>query len=233
LYVFVLFFRGGGRFLLVGVFGVFVKYSEGLLMNANFVVFNRAMLVLLISVFVSGCATSGFSKMKDGALELIGMVKPEEKTAADSSKNIRVHIYAGSNLNTDERGRPMAVVLRIYRLRDVAEFMQAPYEALADGAQGKALLANDLLEVKEFVVTPGQELLRDERLGGDASYLGVVAFFRKPHPERWRLVFAADQKLNAGGITLGAHACALTVAKGVPFNAQLVSAGSLGGVLCH
>jgi type VI secretion system protein VasD len=41
--------------------------------------------------------------------------------------------------------------------------------------------------------------------------LGVVALFRAPAENRWRLTFDAKSKdLPATGVTIGVHACALT-----------------------
>ncbi|MDO6388424.1 MULTISPECIES: type VI secretion system lipoprotein TssJ [unclassified Uliginosibacterium] len=194
----------------------------------------RICALLLVFLLFQGCASSSATKIKDGALALVGLVPAESlsKAAAAPAKPTRVEVFAGRNLNADERQRPMAVVIKFYRLRDPAAFMQAPYELLADGQAEKGALASDVIEVKELVVTPGQEVVRQEMLAGDATYLGVVALFRKPHPDRWRLVFSGAEPANANGVVMGAHACAMTVSRGVPFNAQLVNAGSLGGVSC-
>jgi len=190
-------------------------------------------LLLAILLFLPGCATEGLSKMKDGALELVGVSTSDAKKSPTTAKAIDLRIYAGRNLNADDRGRGMAVVLRFYRLKDPAAFMQSSYDALADSRQEKSPLATDVVEVKELVVKPGQEILRSEMLGDAAPYLGVVALFRKPTADRWRLVFSGADAENAKGIVLGVHECAMTVSQGVPFNAQLVNPGSLGGVLCH
>lgn len=190
-------------------------------------------LILSIFSFLPGCSSDGLSKMKDGAMEVVGLKKAEVLPVQATVKAVDLRIFAGRNLNADDRGRGMAVVFHFYRLRDPAAFMQASYETLSDPAQVKAVLAADLVETKELVVKPGEEVLRSEMLGGDAAYLGVVALFRKPSPDRWRLVFSGSDSRNVRGIVLGAHECAMTVSQGVPFNAQLVSPGSLGGVVCR
>ncbi|MEN3109831.1 type VI secretion system lipoprotein TssJ [Uliginosibacterium paludis] len=188
---------------------------------------------LMILVFLSGCASEGLSKIKDGALGLVGASSVNEKKLQPVSRQVELKLFAGRSLNADDRGRGMAVVVRFYRLKDPAAFMQASYEVLADPAREKAALAADLVDVKEVAVKPGEELSRVETLSAEAPYVGVVALFRTPAPDRWRLVFAGEDKGNAKGIVLGAHACALTVSQGVPYNAQLVNPGSLGGVTCR
>lgn len=195
-------------------------------------------LTLVNLAILSGCASEGLSKMKEGALQVVGITSAAEQAAKsaaarESAKPVSVNIYAGRNLNSDSHGRGMATVFRIYRLRDPAAFMQATYEQLADAQGEKSLLGADLVDVKEWVVKPGEEVLRTETLGGEAAYLGVVALYRKPAPDRWRLSFARSNPANDKGIVIGAHACAMTVSRGEPFQAQLVNAGSLGGVLCR
>jgi len=182
---------------------------------------------------LGGCSSSGLVKIKDGALELVGMDKKSDQPARDAKFPIQIQIYAGGNLNADEHGRPMAVVFKFYRLRDPGAFMQASYDVLSDVQKERAALAADIVEVKELVVTPGQDFQRTEFLSIETGYIGVVALFRKPFPERWRMVFSGTQPSNRLGVVIGAHACALTVSKGVPFNAQLINAGSLGGVVCR
>ncbi len=164
---------------------------------------------------------------------MVGVSAAAEKKMPSVGRPIDLKLFAGRSLNADDRGRGMAVVVRFYRLRDPAAFMQASYEVLADPAKEKSALAADLVDVKEVAVRPGDELSRVETVSGEAPYIGVVALFRTPSPDRWRLVFSGDDKGNAKGIVLGAHACALTVSQGVPYNAQLVNPGSLGGVTCR
>lgn len=184
---------------------------------------------------ISACSSSGFSKIKDGALELVGVRASGNSgvAAGEPPRNVDLKIFAGRSLNADERGRGTAVVVRVYRLRDAEAFLQAPYEAFGTPDTEKALFDADLLDVKELIVKPGEALQRKELLGGDASYLGVVALYRSPSPDRWRLVFNAADKVNAKGIWLGLHACATTVSQGIPYGARLLNPGSLGGVVCR
>ena len=46
-----------------------------------------------------------------------------------------------------------------------------------------------------------------------AAYIGVVALFRAPAGQRWRVSFSASEAQKSG-ITIGAHACALSVGAG-------------------
>lgn len=193
---------------------------------------NYGVLVVFL-MFLSGCASDGLSKIKEGALGLVGVSSQVDRKNQPTSHPMELKLFAGRSLNADDRGRGMAVVVRFYRLKDPAAFMQASYEVLSDPSREKAALGADVLDVKEVAVKPGEELSRIETVSTDAPYVGVVALFRTPAPDRWRLVFSGDEKGNAKGIVLGAHACALTVSQGVPHNAQLVNPGSLGGVTCR
>jgi type VI secretion system protein VasD len=61
--------------------------------------------------------------------------------------------------------------------------------------------------------------------------VAVVAMFRSPASARWRFVFETNAAAITG-ITLGVHACALSVAQGEPVSATPESL-RLAGVRCQ
>lgn len=149
---------------------------------------------------------------------------------------VTVRLHAGDVVNTTTDGRSLSVVARIYKLRDRTAFEQLSYEALQDtGASGARTgaqpdWARDVVETKEVVLAPGQRFEVVETVPPEAPYVAVVALFRAPAPQRWRFVFdtkAAGQT----GLTLGVHACALSVAAGQPLGAA-PDALRLAGVHC-
>ena len=56
---------------------------------------------------------------------------------------------------------------------------------------------------------PGQRYELVEKVSRGAYFVGVVALFHAPAPQRWRLVYAAADAAH-GGITVGVHGCALS-----------------------
>jgi type VI secretion system protein VasD len=117
-------------------------------------------------------------------------------------------------------------------LRNNATFLGAPYEALVDGAREKVALGQDLVDVREVMLVPGQKLEFKEKLPVDTEFLAVAALFRTPSAERWRYVFPADAT-NAKGVIVGVHGCALTVSQGNVAGAKVSDLNSLTGVRCQ
>jgi len=183
-----------------------------------------------LSLMLSGCASTGPSPsgaeaagLIDKTLQAVGLQKPAAVDELGKLPPLPLHtsvtlrVHAGEVLNTDSAGRSLALVARIYKLRNSETFLQTPYESFqVDPIGNKELpFAKDVVEMREVVLTPGQKLEGIEKLGPGVRALAVVALFRAPAEGRWRFVF--DSKAAAGsGVTLGAHACALSVAQGQP-----------------
>jgi type VI secretion system protein VasD len=147
-------------------------------------------------------------------MEAAGMRKPAELPEAQKPpRAVAMRLHAANNLNVDSRGEPLAVVARIYKLRQSAAFEQAPYAAFLNGQAEKDALGADLIEVKEITLVPGQRYEVTEKVSRDAGYVGVVALFHAPAAQRWRLAFPAAEA-EKDGLTVGLHACALSVGAG-------------------
>lgn len=176
--------------------------------------------------------------MLDKALQTVGLQKP---SAVDSlaqlpplltHNSVTLRVHAGDVLNTDSSGRSLALVARVYKLRAVDAFLQTPYEAFqGEAGRHKELpFGQDVVEVREVVLTPGQKLEGIEKLGLDAKAIAVVALFRTPAGQRWRFVFDTKSAASSG-ITLGVHACAMSVAQGQPLDTPPENL-RLAGVRC-
>lgn len=178
-------------------------------------------LVIALAAGLSGCASSSSGGLLDKTLSLVGLGKPEvpaevaEAAAAAKPKNnqVSLRIHAGEQLNTDPQKRSLSVVVRIYKLRSASAFLAAPYKAFGTADGEKAAFGNDLLDVRELVLTPGQRHEVVETLSTETSHLAVAALFRAPADGRWRFAFRAKDSVQSG-VTLGVHGCALSVAAG-------------------
>lgn len=163
--------------------------------------------VLLAAGLLAGCAGGALTS----ALEATGLRKPPELPDAQKPpRSVALRLHAATKLNLDKRGRPLALAVRLYKLRQKEAFEQTPFDAFLDARQERERLGADLVEVREVMLVPGQKVELLEKLGREAGYLAVVALFQRPAEGRWRTaVNAADAERE--GLTVGLHACALTV----------------------
>ncbi|QJE02858.1 type VI secretion system lipoprotein TssJ [Massilia forsythiae] len=185
------------------------------------------LLALPCLALVGGCAGGG-NGLAGAALEATGLRKPSPPAlpeALQPPRNVALHLHAAKRLNLDPRGQSLALLVRVYKLRQRAAFEQAPYAAFLSPQAEREALGADLVEVKEFTLVPGQRLDLNEKLARDASYIGVVALFHSPARDGWRLAFAAADAEQAG-VTLGLHACAMSAGAGAPAAGAVAKAGS-------
>ncbi len=191
----------------------------------------------LSALLVSGCATQGGDRV-DQVLQLVGLKPPPPPQTLQNlplppaaiARQVTLRLHAGEVLNTDPHGRSLSVVARVYKLRASAAFQQAPYESLAAPNPDRAApWAAEVVEMRELTLVPGQRHEVVETLPPEAARLAVVTLFRAPADERWRFVFDGRA---AGGITLGLHGCAMSVAEGAVVDAAPETL-RLAGVRCR
>lgn len=178
-----------------------------------------SILAVLFSASLLGtCGGGGLTS----ALEASGLRKPAELPDAQKPpRSVALRLHASPRLNLDRRGQPLALAVRLYKLRQKEAFEQTPYDAFLDARQERERLGADLLEVREVMLVPGQKVEMTEKLGRDAGYLAVVALFQRPAEGRWRIAVKAPDA-EREGLSIGLHACALTV-----------GAASLSSVRCQ
>jgi type VI secretion system protein VasD len=169
--------------------------------------FSSLSFALLACVMAAGCAGGAGSA---GLLDAAGIRKPPPLPDAQlPPRSVALRLHAAKRLNVDARGQSLALLVRVYKLRQRAAFDSAPYAAFLSPQAEREALGADLLEVRELTLVPGQQLELNEKLSREASWLGVVALFHSPLQQGWRLAFAAPEAEQAG-ITIGLHACAMT-----------------------
>jgi len=172
-----------------------------------------ALACALASTAITGCAAvsaiGAVAGLTGNAIEMAGLKKPE-----NAPVEVKLAIHAGENLNAGA-GQPMAVVTKIYYLKNPEQFQRAPLTQLIDTAGEKAALGESMLGSRELTLTPGQRYETVEKVPKQADYIAVAGLFYAPAPMRWKYVFKVES-VEDDGIVLGAHACALTVATGSP-----------------
>ena len=66
---------------------------------------------------------------------------PELADALKPARTVNVRLHAASKLNTDARGQSLALVARLYKLRQSAAFEAAPYAAFLSPQAEQAAFA--------------------------------------------------------------------------------------------
>ena len=139
------------------------------------------LLLSLIGLALIGCSTttaiSVVSAMASSALEASGLKKPTAPEVTDALKvprTVPIKLHASSALNIDQAGRPLALIAKIYKLRQNTAFVQATYATFLSPQKEKEALGNDLIEVKEVTLIPGQRYEFLEKVSHEAKYIGVV-----------------------------------------------------------
>ena len=173
-----------------------------------------------VSLVLCGCSTvsaiSVVSKVAGVALEAAGLKKPDVPELPELQKpprNVALKLHAGENLNAGLTNKSFSLVARVYKLKQTGTFYSAPYDAFSSPEKEKLALGADLLEVREINLIPGQLYEVNEKVSRESGYIGVVTLFRTPAPQRWRAAFSAKDA-ETSGVTLGVHACSLTLGKG-------------------
>lgn len=199
--------------------------------------------LLSCALALAGCAATKVADDTLGdwtkkALEATGLRTPDppalpevpQVEALRLPRKVSLHVYAQKELNHDANNQPLSLVLRIYKLKSSAAFLQAPYEAFANSGREKEILGDDVIEMREVLLVPGQRYEVEEKVAREATTIGVVGLFNAPAAQRWKFAFDAGAA-EKSGLVLGAHGCGLTVTAGQPIGAQ-VDPAVLGGARC-
>ena len=176
---------------------------------------------LTAALLLSGCAADVgvLATAAQSALQVAGIGKPDVPDAQKPPLNIGLTLYAASNLNAANDNHPLALVVRLYALKDPTSFQQAPFDTFTDPAREKTTLGGDLLSVREVTLIPGQRYAVSEKVSREAQAFGIVALFRDPAMQRWKFAFDPG-KSEKSGIMVGLHSCAMTVTSGTVIQAD-------------
>lgn len=187
--------------------------------------------LIALLLALGGCASGGgIGKAVNRTLESVGL---KDADMQQEEKRIPLRLYAGDNLNAGNDRRALAAVVKVYHLRSNRRFEQAPFDMFLDEDRERRALGEDLIAVNEIVLTPGARHEVEERLAPEAEVLGVVALFRAPADNRWRLAFdGRHKKIQEEGVTVGLHACAMTTSSAALITRIAGDPASLASVQC-
>ena len=191
----------------------------------------------ILCMTLSGCvqvsALQAAGSAVGAVLEATGIAKTENVDLSKINRDVPIKIFAGDQLNLTSNGKPLSLVVKIYVLRSSEHLKTLTYQQITTADSEKEALGEELVSVREIVLLPGKMYDGILKVPGDATTIGVVGMFRAPYQSRWKLGF--DSRLPGdGGITVGAHACALSASKGsLDLDISPESARSLVGLQCN
>lgn len=166
---------------------------------------------------------------KDKALEAVGFKKPDLPELPEvqlPDRKVLWRLHASASLNVSPSNAPTALLTRIYKLRSPNAFLQAPYEVFGDPAREKTQLGDDVIETREVQLIPGQHDEVLDKVAREARFVGIVALLRNPSPQRWRYAFRSESAEKTG-LSIGLHACTMSVQVGEPIGQPLSVARSV------
>jgi type VI secretion system protein VasD len=103
-----------------------------------------------------------------------------------AAEPLRVTLTASERLNPDDKGAALATVVRLYQLKGLEKLKLASFDDLLD--HDREALGEDFAVVQEVTINPGERAAPPVARNPDASYLVVVALFRRPTELAWRAV---------------------------------------------
>lgn len=188
-------------------------------------IFAAAMAIAASSVLLTACGHFGKDKPDDTPVPI------DRFSDNASDQNVSLELYAGKNINPDSSGNPLALLVKLYVLKDVNAFEQADFDTFLQPDSVRDALGSDLVKERETMLVPGQKYTTHVPLMPQGGYLGVVALFRNPASERWRMAFQLSPD-EATPITIGLNACAMSVTQGSIVNRQHASLSRLTNAAC-
>nr|WP_232537801.1 type VI secretion system lipoprotein TssJ [Cystobacter fuscus] len=114
-------------------------------------------------------------------------------TPCETPPPMQVVLDVSEQVNPDPRGRSLPTVVQVIQLKDSAKLERAGFRDL--WGRPKEFLGEDLLQVAEFTVAPGQKLQRWIQRDPKARFILTMGHFRQPLGYSWRTVSALDPVL--------------------------------------
>lgn len=134
-------------------------------------------------------------------------------TACASKGPIEIKLQgeAAPQINRDNAGKSLSLVLHLYQLKSADEFTRRTFDTFASGRPSAELLGNTLISQSEFVMLPGQQSSLPVTLQTETQFIAIVGFFRKPDPQFWRALVSAEDLRNSKQLTIKAEDCYLQI----------------------
>ena len=97
---------------------------------------------------------------------------------------LKFGVSSTADINKNEYGEPLAVVVRVYQLKDKRSFENASFDEL--WKEDYKALGNDLVMKEEVTMDPAYQRHLELPRHDQAEYLAVMAVYREPENMSWR-----------------------------------------------
>ena len=104
----------------------------------------------------------------------------------DNPPPFYITLQASDRLNQDDLGRSLTTQVQVLQLVGIGRLEKASFDDLRH--RTKEVLGEDLVQMSEKFVDPGETVSSGERRDPKANFVAVVALFRKPNGDSWRSV---------------------------------------------
>jgi len=152
--------------------------------------FHRFLLTAVLALLLTSCAEKP-------------RMATQPVTAAEDAR-VALHMVADPGLNPRATGIPSPVRVRLYELKNSANFMRADYFALAERAT--PTLGVDLIDQDEVWFHPGEQRQLSRQLNSQTRHVGLVVAYRDIDQAQWRAVLSiASGQTNKFLINLDAR----------------------------
>ena len=111
---------------------------------------------------------------------------PPAADAALGANALTLNFQAIAGLNPGASGQPAPVRVRIFELKNTANFNRADYFGLVERAP--ATLGPDLIDQDEVLLQPGEQLSIQRPLDPATRHVGLVVGYREIDQAQWRAV---------------------------------------------
>lgn len=153
----------------------------------------RALLCLFFVSTLCACASKpsdSSGSILDVAKRITGLGEPTPSKT--EPREILISLRGGNDLNSSGAKGGLALVVRVYTLKDGVAFFQTGRDILENPASAESLAQQDIVSIKEVVVIPGQKLAVSEKVDPRTTHIGISGFFRDTASTRWRVAVPID-----------------------------------------
>jgi len=119
--------------------------------------------------------------------------------------NAQFQVSAEARINPDSMGNSLSVDIRLFQLKDLTEFSKLTLEAANSDKTPAELIGPALVSSSQFTAVPAETAPHAVVLQPESRFLAVVALYRKPDPQFWRVVLSADSLRKSQGQAVVVH----------------------------
>lgn len=115
--------------------------------------------------------------------------------SACTNPSVKINLLAAPYLNPSAQKKSLPVQVRIYELNDIDTFAHASFREL--WKHDTSILGEQLLASKTLMLSPDSHAVIRLQRAKNARFIGVIAIFRKPKHDKWRVMHQLPEPVAA------------------------------------